>query len=220
MDFDRVAASFDNPRRIERARHIAERIGREIAGCENEPVLEYGCGTGLISFCLAERFSDIIMMDSSPGMIEEARRKVTSAQASGLRPVLLDMSAAAYDGPPFAAIYSSMVLHHIPDTDKIVRAFHGALRHRGVLCIVDLDEDDGAFHAEETDFTGHHGFRHADIMGAMEKAGFESCSIESFYRGSRMVNGVELAYSLFCATGVKECDSKLCFCDAGFMALS
>lgn len=203
MNFDAVAKTFDSPRRVERARHIAYRIAGEMRGLEDEPVLEYGCGTGLISFCLTEAFSDITMMDSAPGMIEEARKKAAASGETGLRFRVYDLSEMLYDGPPFAAIYSSMVLHHIRDTEGILRAFHGALKKGGVLCVVDLNEDDGTFHAEEPDFTGHHGYVQADFARAMGRAGFTRVKVETFYRGKRDVNGVSRAYSLFCATGIR-----------------
>lgn len=201
--FDRIAKEFDNPRRVGRARHIAARIAQAIAGYEDQPVMEYGCGTGLVSFCLADGFADITLMDSSAGMIGEARRKIEEAGAMHMHAAVLDMSAEAHRGAPFGAIYSSMALHHIPDTEGILHALYGALKPGGALCVVDLDPDDGIFHAREENYAGHHGFEQKAFAAAMAAAGFEHVQIETFYRDVKPVGAINHPYSLFCARGIK-----------------
>jgi len=43
----------------------------------------------------------------------------------------------------FSVIYTSMVLHHIEDTLKILEIFNALLDSPGYLCIADLDSDGG-----------------------------------------------------------------------------
>ena len=52
----------------------------------------------------------------------------------------------------FDLVYTLMTLHHIPDTAKILGSFQALLQPGGVLCIADLDKEDGSFHSHEADF--------------------------------------------------------------------
>lgn len=52
-DFDELALTWDNePRRVERAKVVANDIIKAISNLDNMSGLEYGCGTGLLSFNL------------------------------------------------------------------------------------------------------------------------------------------------------------------------
>ena len=65
--------------------------------------------------------------------------------------VLLDLTR---DPPPpgrFGLVASLLALHHVPDVDGILRAFHSTLEPGGILCISDLDLEDGSFHGPGVD---------------------------------------------------------------------
>lgn len=204
MDFNHRAASWDTPRRQERARIIASKIHSQIADKTSEPVLEFGCGTGLVSCSLAMDFCDITLMDNSPAMIRMVQEKVAEEGIDHLTPVLFDLTKDVYPHPGrFGAIFTSMALHHVPDTAALLYAFYALLQPGGILCIVDLDPVDSAFHAGEKDFNAHHGFAHALLQQRLAAAHFASTAIETFYEGEKMVDDVPVPYSLFCATAKK-----------------
>lgn len=57
-----------------------------------------------------------------------------------------------------------MTLHHIPDTEAVLRDMHTLLHQSGYLCIADLDSEDGSFHGQDADV--YPGF---DRQGLTEK---------------------------------------------------
>jgi len=71
------------------------------------------------------------------------------------------------------------------------------LKQGGLLCIVDLDEDDGRFHKAEKDFKGYHGFNQGALQNIAEKIGLTSVKSHTFYRDQRIIDEVSLNYSLF-----------------------
>ena len=200
MNFDEEARAFDTARRKERAQVIARRI-RQCVGEARGCAMEFGCGTGLIGLELTDLFSSIIFLDSSQGMIDELRRKI--AHVPNTTAICLDLLEETPPRQRFDCIFSSMVLHHIRDTARILAILHGLLNHGGQLIIVDLDKDDGRFHAAELDFDGHHGFGQAEMTGLLRGAGFEKIEMETFYRSSKEIHGEEVSYSLFIASAVK-----------------
>ena len=96
-----------------------------------------------------------------------------------MTPVKLDLLV---DPPPaqrFDLIYTAMTLHHVPDTDHILRVFHDLLKPGGTLCIADLDQEDGSFHGPEVDV--HHGFDQADLSLRAAKAGFADMQFQTVF---------------------------------------
>ena len=79
-NFDARAATWDDdPLKVERANAIAAAIVREVPLVAGMRALEYGCGTGLLSFALRTHFADITMADVSDGMLAVANAKIDAA---------------------------------------------------------------------------------------------------------------------------------------------
>ena len=195
-DFDARAASWDDdPRKRARAEAVANAIVRRIELGDAPRTLEYGAGTGLLSFALADRLGETVLADTSDGMLEEARRKISRFGAQRFSALKLDL---ATDPPPqikFDLLCSMMVLHHIPDTAAILRAFRASLVKGGWIAIADLDAEDGSFHGLDVDV--HHGFDRTELARHAAEAGFEDVTIETCFE---MPRG-ERKYSVFLMTG-------------------
>lgn len=105
------------------------RYGSEIldalAPQPGERVLDLGCGTGHLTWAIAERGAEAVGLDSSPEMVEQARRSYPD-----LRFVVAD--AAGFDlGAPFDAVFSNATLHWIPDAGGVAASVARALRPGG-----------------------------------------------------------------------------------------
>ena len=70
-----MAQSFDTDYRIKRATIIGKEIGKRINLFEKTNVLEFGCGTGLITTTLINKISNIALVDSSEGMLNQLQIK-------------------------------------------------------------------------------------------------------------------------------------------------
>ncbi len=198
------ALFWDTPRRMARAQSIAARVDEAVWRKAGGRALDFGCGTGLISFSLSTPFSQITLMDIAPEMLRALEDKITAAGTPHMRPVLFDLTRAEWPSPgTFDAAYTSMALHHVRDVALVFRRLHAALADDGVLCAVDLDPVSPMFHADEPDFDGHHGFDHGTLAAWLRDAGFGGVRVETFYRAERAVNGTAVPYSLFCAVGTK-----------------
>lgn len=69
MSFDNYAKNWDTDLRINRAKIIAKEI-QNVIGCKKDcTAMEFGCGTGLISFNLVNWFKNITLIDSSKNII-------------------------------------------------------------------------------------------------------------------------------------------------------
>ena len=203
MNFDAIAREWDNDRRIERSKIIANEIKLNLLGKENKIAMEFGSGTGLISFNLYKEFENITLIDKSEEMIKVVDEKIKVLNLKNIKSCYCNLiENSLYEN--YDVIYSSMALHHIVDINKIFNKFCNMLNSKGRLCIVDLNEDDGAFHNDEIGFTGHNGFSQELLKIILESKGFINIKYYTFYEGEKEIAGQKIKYSLFIMTGDKQ----------------
>lgn len=197
MGFDEAALMWDNEQRIGRAKVIARQIYNEIKTEQNLRALEFGCGTGLVSFNLADKFEHITLLDTSGGMIEMLNKKIKEAGITNMSAFQADINDNPAMYGSFDVIYSSMALHHIADVRTTLANLYTLLQSSGYLCIVDLNEDDGSFHKAEKDFSGHNGFDQNALKGLTEELGYKNATVNTFYQGDKIMDDTKVPYSLF-----------------------
>ncbi len=203
MDFSALAAGWDSEVRIKRAEIIARKIIETLHGMKGLSALEFGCGTGLISFNLHDEFERIDLIDSSEGMISRLKEKIAESGIRNMNPLCLDLTRNAGPEKKYDVIFTSMVLHHISDLPGILEKFSNLLKHKGVLCIVDLDPVSELFHKGEPDFSGHHGFETSELTDLLAERDFTQIKAETFYRSEKKSDAGAIPYSLFILTARK-----------------
>lgn len=201
--FDERAKDWDaDPMKVQRARAVADALRAAVPLQPGMAALEYGCGTGLLSFALREDFASITLADTSPGMLEVLTEKIRAAQATNMRPIRLNLASEPLPADRFDIVYSLMVLHHIPDTDGILRRFHEVLNPGGWLVIADLDQEDGSFHTDGSAEV-HHGFERDKLQKRVEAARFTDVHFSNAYDIEKMVGSQQRTFPVFLMTARK-----------------
>lgn len=194
--FDSKARQWDeNPVFRERAEKIAAGIRAAVPLSKSMAALDYGSGSGLLSFPLKDELGQITLSDTSAGMLEVVREKMLAQGVTNMATVRADLSVAGLPDTRFDLIYSSMTLHHIPDTDGILAAFHAHLNPGGWLGIADLDREDGSFHGIEVDV--HHGFDRDALAARLRQAGFSQISFDTVFEIEKDQPQGKRAYPVF-----------------------
>jgi len=176
--FDQAARTWDlADRRVALAHAVAEAIAARVPLSRDQSMLDFGCGTGLITLKLAPRVGSVTGADTSPGMLDALAEKAAS-QGSPMRLLVLDQEGTTDLGGPYDLIVSSMTLHHVPDIPSLFHQFARHLRAGGQVALADLDEEDGSFH-EKTMDAHHPGFPRARIQTWLEAAGFREIRMET-----------------------------------------
>ena len=198
--FDERAKSWDDdPMKTARAQAVADGMGKAASWKPGMRAIEFGCGTGLLSFALQARFAAITLADTSPGMLDVLRQKIEMAGLPHMQAVLLDDSATM-NGQPFDMVYSLMTLHHVTDVNVALRRFHDWLGDGGQLCIADLDVEDGSFH--DHDPSVHNGFERVQLAGMVAAAGFDNIRFSTVFQ---IVKGnPERTYPVFLMIATKD----------------
>ncbi|HEX3008483.1 MAG TPA: class I SAM-dependent methyltransferase [Bacteroidales bacterium] len=198
--FDNVAREWDkNTTHIERSQAIAKALLEAVPLNKKMNALEYGAGTGLLSFLLHEHLSQITMMDSSGEMVNVMREKVAHAGLSALKPLAFDLEKDDYPGQKFDLVFNQMVMHHVNDVSAVLTKFYSLLNPGGYLAMADLYKEDGSFHGPEVKV--HWGFEPADLAKELETIGFVNIAHKTCFVLTRE-NG--RSYPIFLITAQKR----------------
>ncbi len=171
-DFDKEAAAWDeNPGRVRLAHDVAAAIIREAGPTGEMDVLDFGCGTGLVTLRLQPLVRTITGADSSKGMLGVLEGKVAAQGLANVRTRAIDFEKGERIDGKFHLVVSSMTMHHVPDTAALFRQWYDLLYPGGMLAAADLDTEDGSFHGDNTGVF-HFGLDRENLKALLLKTGF------------------------------------------------
>jgi 2-polyprenyl-3-methyl-5-hydroxy-6-metoxy-1,4-benzoquinol methylase len=171
-DFDKEAAQWDeNPGRVKLASEVADAIIREVKLSREMDVLDFGCGTGLVTLRLQPFVKSITGADSSQGMLGVLEGKVKKQGLTNVRTQLVDFEKGGRIEGQFHLLVSSMTMHHVPDTGALFKQWYETLLPGGLMAAADLDTEDGSFHGDNTGVF-HLGLDREHLKQLLLKTGF------------------------------------------------
>lgn len=171
--FDARAVDWDTPERIARAKVAAETIRGAVTFPHGARAIDIGAGTGLLGFSLLDRLGELVLADTSDGMLEQARRKIADGGHDNVQAIHLDLIAdPSPDSAPFDLVVSQLLLHHVEDTAAALSAMHRLLVPGGQLVALDLDTEDGSFHGSTGTSVHHLGFDRVELATLARAVGF------------------------------------------------
>ena len=182
--FDARAREWDKDKmHMERSVAIAGELETMIPLDHSMKALEYGAGTGILSFLLKDHFSEITLMDSSQEMIKVCLEKSEYHQTSHIRPIWFDLEHKDFDDK-FDIIYNQMVLHHVKNYEALLHKFYELLNPGGYLAIADLFPEDGSFHGSGN-LDVHLGFDPDELSVILTNAGFKNVEYKTCFEVKR-----------------------------------
>ena len=181
--FDNKAREWDKDKmHMDRSIAIASELENMVPVISSMKALEYGAGTGILSFLLKDRFSEITLMDSSQEMIKVCEEKVEYHKANHIKPIWYDLEHNDY-ASKFDIIYNQMVLHHVNEVETILHKFYALLNVGGYLAIADLFTEDGSFHGPEVKV--HWGFDPDKLSKNLSAIGFNNIEYKTCFEVKR-----------------------------------
>ncbi len=205
--FNKAASQWDeNPRRTVLAQTVAQALIAAVAPHKSMNVLEFGCGTGLVTFEIAPLVKNLVAVDTSIEMMNVMQQKIKAFELSNIKTACLDLlspSVAEESKGAYDLIYASMTLHHIADTAGFLSHLAHFLSPGGRIALADLELEDGFFHDDEHEKV-HQGFERAALTEQLIAAGMKLTSFETIYSLNKVNRaGRQASYPIFLVTATK-----------------
>ncbi|MCY7848874.1 class I SAM-dependent methyltransferase [Bacillus haynesii] len=193
--FEQMAKRYDTEERIELAKVIVNEVRPELRNSQSKSLIDYGSGTGLISLELSDLVHSILLVDSSKQMLEVAKAKISRKGIANAKVLYSDFTQ---ETPELKSdiVLMSLVLLHIPDTNKILQELFGILNDGGKLIIIDFDKNDKIQHPKV-----HNGFSHEELKKRLSDVGFKSTEMKTFFHGQRIFMNQDA--SMFISSSIK-----------------
>jgi len=172
-DFNKAAATWDEePKRVKLAGDVAGSIAENIPLTCGMDVLDFGCGTGLLTLNLQAQVRSVTGVDSSQGMLDKLRAKAESREFANISTLYKELDRGDVLNGNFHLVTSCMTLHHVRDIGPLLSKFYKIILPSGYIAIADLDLDDGQFHEDSTGVF-HNGFDRVCLQRMFREAGFD-----------------------------------------------
>jgi len=202
--FDKDAANWDaKSHRVRLAGDVSAAIRQEVVLHADMKVLDYGCGTGLVSLPMAGEVSSLTGIDSSSGMLEVFSQKALELGYRNVLGLLIDLENGDTLSERYDLILSSMTFHHIRDIQMVIARLFDVLNPGGAFCLADLDPDDGLFHSDPSG-VHHQGFKREEMISHFRSAGFQNIRVKTAAIMRRPgTDGIEREFTIFLITGYR-----------------
>lgn len=195
--FNHAAADWDKgDTRQQIAQAVFQTITSRVALLNHMDILDFGCGTGLLSFKIAPLVRSVTGIDLSEKMLEQLEAKNTDSLR--VTPLCRDIMKEPLD-KTFHGIVSSMAMHHVEDLPRLFKTFRSCLKKDGFVALADLEAEDGTFHTHGNDGVHHFGFEREKLRTIMEDAGFGNVRFHAAYTVVKESG----AYPIFVVTATK-----------------
>lgn len=195
--FANKSKSWDmNSKRVQNAKGIAELIVKNIKLNKSMELMDFGAGTGLLSYFVAPYVQKIVAVDNSPSMLVEFKSKCDEFVCE-TEVIEKDLSTDTLDRK-FDGVISSMTIHHLEDTAALLSKLYNMLPDGGFIALADLDSEDGSFHSDNTGVF-HYGFDRQLLAEHAQKVGFKDVRFSL----ASTINKPQAEFTVFLMTAIK-----------------
>lgn len=173
--FALIAQKYDTQERVNLAQIVLSELDKHLNNTTEKTLLDYGCGTGLVGLELAKKFREITLIDSVQQMITIVNKKIVDKKIINAYSLCLDFTKDTIT-KKYDFVLLSLVLLHIPDTNKILNRLRNCLKENGTLLIIDFDYVPNM----DTSDGVHNGFKHSELKQLLLKNNYNNVTIENF----------------------------------------
>ncbi|KAF6758178.1 hexaprenyldihydroxybenzoate methyltransferase [Ephemerocybe angulata] len=213
--FDRLAS--ETYKASQSSIELAKRAGNAILrhydfDDESTEVMDFACGSGLLSQHIAPYAKSVVGVDISQGMVDLYNMFALNQGllSEELRAVRFDVLASSpqdpFNGQRFDVVVCASAYHHFESIEDVTTALVSYLKPGGTLIVVDLIQPgeqvnlDELFPEHEGSIVAHRGgFKETTIVQAFEKSGLQ----EVEFRPAVNVKKKGQSLQLFLAKGRK-----------------
>ena len=100
---------------------------------DRDRVLEFACGTGIVTCAVAPHVAQLDAIDISANMVQKAQEKADAQHLSNVQIRNMDLFDPALTPGSFDAVLACNVLLYVDDLDRVLARIHSLLKPNGVF---------------------------------------------------------------------------------------
>lgn len=104
-------------------------------------ILDVGCGSGQFAIAVAGLVKEVVGVDLTPAMIDQARAHATTAEINNICWKIADSLSLPVEDASFDIIVSRSMFHHAADPAATLAEMHRACKPGGRIYVSDLSPD-------------------------------------------------------------------------------
>ena len=131
-DFYQARTSYDNDFTYRRAIPLVELAQLQ----PGQQVLDIATGTGIVAIAASEQVGSegqVIGVDFTPGMLDQARRKIAAAGLQNIELIESDAESISFDDECFDAIFCATAIVLLSDIPAALRNWYRWLKKGGII---------------------------------------------------------------------------------------
>lgn len=190
--WDRIANNYDKEEKkdTQTYSHIFEKTRNYLKG--SDVVLDYGCGTGLVSNEVAGNVKMVYAIDISSKMIEIAKNKATGCEIENIDYAYSTIFNDRYKNGSFDVILAFYILHLSDDSQRVIQRVNELLKPGGLFISATPCMGDKLILNKLLSIASKIGivpkiksFKFPDLEGLIKKENFEIIETECLHLSSR-----------------------------------
>ena len=101
-------------------------------------MLDVGCGTGRFAITIAPLVAEVVGVDLTLAMLEQARRSQADAKIANIRWQQADVTELPFSDGEFTLVTSRAMLHHVASPARVIAEMHRVCAPGGRIVITDV----------------------------------------------------------------------------------
>ena len=105
---------------------------------DNSVILDFGCGIGVVTHLLSQKYSKVIGFDENPECIDAAKRRFST---KNVQFIIADLRDIERSGSPMAdGIWCSFTAAYFPDLETLISKWSKLLKPGGWMALVEVND--------------------------------------------------------------------------------
>ena len=177
---------LNNPQRLKNI--PIEKIVEILGLNESGNLVDYGAGTGFLTFRIADEYpnSRIFALDIEEIMIEEM---INNAESDNVFPLQINDNEMPFSVNDLLAVWSIAVYHEMKTPEKWLKNVFKSLKPAGKILIIDWSADQNP--ELEIGPPLSHRISVEKIMNDLINAGFKNCTVHDGFTNHFAISGVK-----------------------------
>ena len=203
--FAQVAPVYDEMRKDCYAEALRDIIVSRFTPPPGSVVADIGTGTGYLAKKLAEYAKTVNAIDSSPAMLEAARKGFTENELKKIKLIEGDAHDLPLPDESHDMVYANLLIHHLLEPALAIKEMYRVLKPGNQVIITDIDRHNHKWtKAEKSDLWL--GIERSDLRQWLAEAGFSEPEITDLDCTCRVnsSSGITAEIPMFLAIGHKS----------------